>query len=204
MRHLLVKLVCGAVLGALGVACTMHGTNQLPEDLAGGAADKPPAQQPGPQQSATPTDAGPVDAQSAPVVTPAKDAGPAAPTSATVTNFTLINADDDQPIANYDPIPEAATITLAALPSQNLNIRANLVTPNGETIGSVAFDLDGVTNFHIEGAAPYALGGDTAGDFPPLTPALAAGAHTLTGTTYSDVNATGNAWGVKTLTFTLQ
>jgi hypothetical protein len=206
MPHGIRSLVCVVVVGALGVvsvACTMQRTNSLPGDVM---SEDPPAKQPAkPNDTApaeTPQDAG-ADTGT-PVVKPTVDAAPAAPTGPGVVSFTLIDCDTDQPIANFDPIPEGTTITLSALPTQNLNIRANTVTPNAEVIGSVAFDLDGVANFHIEGAAPYALGSDNAGDFTPITPALAAGAHTLSAKTYSEAAAAGTAGKAKSLNFTLQ
>ena len=51
------------------------------------------------------------------------------------------------------------------------------------TVGSVRFALDGNANFQTESVAPYALAGDTAGDYNPWTPAL--GAHTLTATPFT-------------------
>jgi hypothetical protein len=207
MRQGIQRLVFGVLLGALGVAsaaCTMQRTNQLPEDLRN---DSPPAKQQ-PSQSETPqvpdtsTDAG-ADTAAA-VVKPAVDAAPAAPTGPGVVSFTLINCDDDQPIATYDPIPEGSTLTLAALPTQNITIRANTVTPNGEVIGSVAFDLDGVVAVHVEGAAPYSLNGDNAGDYSALTPQLAVGAHTVSAKTYSEAAAAGTAGNAKSLNFTVQ
>ncbi len=200
------SLVGVALVGALSVAsvaCTMQRTNSLPGDVM---TEAPPAKSPAkPDDTApaqTPDDAG-TDTGS-PVIKPTADAAPAAATGPGVVSFTLINCDTDQPIANYDPIPEGRTLTLAALPTQNINIRANTVTPNAEVIGSVAFDLDGVASFHIEGAAPYALGADNAGDFTPLTPALAAGAHTLSAKTYSEAAAAGTAGNGKSLNFTIQ
>jgi hypothetical protein len=207
MRHGIRSLVCVVVVGALGVAsvaCTMQRTNTLPGDNLTEEPAKQPAK---PDNTGAPAETPPVDAGSdtaAPVVKPTVDAAPAAPTGPGVVSFTLINCDTDLPIANYDPIPEGTTLTLAALPTQNLNIRANTVTPNAEVIGSVAFDLDGVTNFHIEGAAPYALGSDNAGDYTPLTPPLAAGAHSLSAKTYSEAAAAGTAGNAKSLNFTVQ
>ncbi|MHC4681136.1 MAG: hypothetical protein ACYTEK_20850, partial [Planctomycetota bacterium] len=42
-----------------------------------------------------------------------------------VYGFTLINAENNCPIPEYDPIPEGATLNLSSLPTQSLNIRAN-------------------------------------------------------------------------------
>ena len=60
-----------------------------------------------------------------------------------VNSVTLINADTNQPIAGYDPLPNGATLDLSTLPTDNLNIRANC-----------------------------AFAGDGSGDFRPWTPSL--------------------------------
>nr|MBA3685660.1 hypothetical protein [Planctomycetota bacterium] len=61
--------------------------------------------------------------------------------------------------------------------------------------------LDGNASFATESAAPFALAGDTAGDYRAW--ALGAGAHTVTGTPYSAAGATGTAGATSTITFTL-
>src|SRR5215813_8310444 len=60
-----------------------------------------------------------------------------------VNSLTLINADTDMPVAGFDPIPNGATIDLSALPTVNLNIRAN-TTP--ASTGSVRFGFDATAN----------------------------------------------------------
>jgi hypothetical protein len=94
--------------------------------------------------------------------------------SAAVTGFTLVNADTD---ADIQIISNGDTINLAALASQNINIRANVdVAPT-----SVAMALTGATTRNqTESVAPYALWQDTAGDYAPG--ALNVGAHTLSAT----------------------
>lgn len=203
MRNAIRTIFCGALLGSLAVACTIQQTNQLPESEPAADVVAHDAAVPSSDSSITPPeDASFGDAQ--PVVATPPDAAATVVVVTSVTGFTLINADNDQPIANYDPIKEGATLTLAALPSQNLNIRANTTVATGEAIGSVAFDLDGVANVHVEGAAPYALGSDNAGDFPPLTPPLTAGAHTLTARTYAAAAAAGASGPAKSLNFIVQ
>src|SRR5207249_3828992 len=56
-----------------------------------------------------------------------------------VVSFSLIDADSDQPVAAFDPIPEGASINLSQTPSRNLSIRANT---EPATVGSVKFNLD--------------------------------------------------------------
>ena len=116
----------------------------------------------------------------------------------TVTSFSLINADTDQPISGFDPLRDRAVLNLGTLPTANLNIRANT---NPATIGSVRFGLDGNARYHTETDAPYALAGDpsASGDYSAWTPAL--GSHTLTATPYSESNARGFAGASLSITF---
>jgi hypothetical protein len=113
-----------------------------------------------------------------------------------VTNLMLINADTD---ADIGAINDGDTLYFSQLPTTNLNIRAE-VTTNG--VGSVRFALDGNPNFQTESIAPYALVGDTAGDYNPWTPAL--GAHTLTATPFSEAGAAGIPGTPRTINFTVQ
>ena len=121
-----------------------------------------------------------------------------------VTSLTLFNADTDLPIAGYDPLPSGAVLNLATLPTKNLNIRANT---NPATVGSVRFAYDGNVNYHLEGLAPYAIGGDnglTASGTPNYnawTPAV--GSHTLTVTPYTNGGGGGTAGTALTVAFTV-
>jgi glucose/arabinose dehydrogenase len=124
---------------------------------------------------------------------------PPPPPTQSVTSFTLINADTDQPIAGYDPIASGATLNLATLPSRNLNIRANT---SPATVGSVRFALDGIANYGTDNVVPYALAGDVNGtDYLAWTPTV--GSHTLTATPYASADASGAAGTARTLSFTV-
>ncbi|MFS8068503.1 MAG: hypothetical protein ACMG6S_19260 [Byssovorax sp.] len=112
-----------------------------------------------------------------------------------VTGFSLINADNDQPITGFDPIASNATVSLSALPTSNLNIRANLTG----AVGSVRFGLDANANQRTESVAPFALFGDTNGDYNPGS--FAVGAHTVTATPYEGASAGGAAGPVVSVTF---
>ena len=114
---------------------------------------------------------------------------PPAEVQAAVTNLTLINADTNQPIAGYDPLPDGTTLGLATLRTRNLSIRANT---NPAIVGSVRFALDG-TVIKTENYAPYAIAGDAANgaDYLPWTPSV--GNHTLTVTPYPAAQAQGTA-----------
>jgi hypothetical protein len=120
----------------------------------------------------------------------------AAPAGPAVVSFTLMDADSDQPL--LDPMNSGSTINLGTLPTRNLNVRANV---SGSPIASVRFSYDGNSSTRIENAAPYALAGDTNGDFGPWTPS--AGSHSLSATPYSSSGATGTAGTPLTITFTV-
>ena len=81
--------------------------------------------------------------------------------SSQVVSLTLVNAATDQdirPLVNGDVVNLAVTGT-------SLNIRANV----SGLVGSVRFGLDGNTNFRTESTAPYALAGDSSGNFFTVT-----------------------------------
>jgi hypothetical protein len=118
--------------------------------------------------------------------------------SLAVQSFTLINADTDQPVAGHDPIADGATIDLSNVGTSNLNLRAN-TSPS--TVGSVRFGLDANASYKTESAAPYALAGDTNGNYAAWS--LALGAHTVTGTPYELSGAGGTAGTAKTIGFTI-
>ena len=123
-------------------------------------------------------------------------AAPAA--AADVTSFTLIDADADVPIPGHDPLLDSAVLDLTALPTRNLNVRADL----SGAAGSVVFDLDGVSDYRTENVGPYALEGDNAGDYNPWTPAV--GVHDLTASPYNGADGTGGLSGaVLTIRFTV-
>ena len=119
-----------------------------------------------------------------------------APADQAVTSFTLINADTDQPI--QDPFNSGAVINLGTLPTRNLNVRAN-TSPS--TVGSVRFAYDGNSNYRVESSAPYALEGDTTGDYNPWTPTV--GSHSLGATPFTLSSAGGAAGTSKVITFTV-
>jgi hypothetical protein len=119
--------------------------------------------------------------------------GSAAPVAQQVGSFSLINADTDQPIKT---LVNGETINLAALPTKNLNLRANT---SPATVGSVRFVLNGVAK--NESIAPYAWAGDTNGNYNAWTPAP--GSYTLSGTAYSGSGATGTKGGTLTIRFTI-
>lgn len=116
-----------------------------------------------------------------------------------VGSFTLINADTDQPIAGFDPIPPGATITLSSLPTANLNLRANTL---GEP-ASLKFGYEGNPDFGLENTEPFSLFGDVANNYDYNGGTLTLGAKTLTATPYSQNGASGTAGQTYTLNFTV-
>lgn len=113
----------------------------------------------------------------------------------TVQSFTLIDADTDTDIG---ALVDGQTLNLATLPTTNLSVRANT---SPASVGSVRFAYDGNANFQTENVAPYALRGDTNGDYNGWNPSL--GTHTLTATPYSLAKAGGTAGTALTVTFTV-
>ncbi|MFD1139891.1 putative Ig domain-containing protein [Larkinella insperata] len=113
-----------------------------------------------------------------------------------VVSFSLMNADTDQEIK---VLADGEPLNLATLPTKNLNIRANT---NPITVGSVKMVLSGKQNrTQTETGAPYALFGDTNGDYKNWTPVV--GSYSLTGTPYSGSAAGGTAGGSRTISFTV-
>jgi hypothetical protein len=115
------------------------------------------------------------------------------PAGPAVSRFVLVNADTDRDIQQLSP---GVTLTLASLATRNLNVRAEVTG----TVASVVFTLDGKI-VRTENVAPYALGGDTAGNYYAWTPS--AGNHTLVARPYTGTNGTGTAGTALMISFTV-
>ena len=111
-----------------------------------------------------------------------------------MSSLTLVDADTFQPISQYNPIANGATINLATLPSQNLTIQANT---SPATIGSVAFDLVNSGYLNTVNTAPY----DLCGSAPCSN--LDVGLHSLTTTPYMGPNASGGAGTSMSISFSV-
>jgi uncharacterized protein YaiE (UPF0345 family) len=121
---------------------------------------------------------------------------PAPPAGQSVVSFTLINATTD---ADLLTITNGAVLNIAALGTNNLNIRANT---NSAPVGSVSFTLTGAAaSSRTETAAPYALFGDNSGDYTNW--ALAVGSYTLTVTPHTGSGGSGTAGQPLTISFTV-
>lgn len=102
-------------------------------------------------------------------------------------SFSLINAETNQPIAEFDPLVAGAVINIDRLPTQQLNLRAN--TRN--TVGSIYFVLD-QRPVRTENVMPYALAGDDgAGNYSAWD--LTLGNHEVLATPYAQTQAQGAA-----------
>jgi len=109
-------------------------------------------------------------------------------------SFTLVNADNDQDIQT---LTSGATINLAALSTENLNIRYN----PGSEIGSVVLRLSGRQSIKVtESGAPYAFEDDN-GDYKGWK--LSTGSYTVKATPYSDFKGAGKAGSSLSIDFTI-
>jgi hypothetical protein len=113
-----------------------------------------------------------------------------------VTGFTLVDADTNTDLM---PLEDGAVIDLASLPTQNLNVRAEVMPGQ---VGSVRFDFNGTTGFRVENVVPYALFGDWKGNYFEweATP----GTYSLSATPFSGSNTGGTAGMAASISFTLQ
>ncbi|MGV3556650.1 putative Ig domain-containing protein, partial [Larkinella arboricola] len=114
----------------------------------------------------------------------------------TLVSFSLMNATTDQEIRVLN---SGEQINLATLGTRNINIRANT---NPATVGSVKMVLGGkLSRTQTDNGAPYALFGDSNGNFNNWTPSV--GSYTLTGTPYTASSAGGTAGTPLTISFTV-
>ncbi len=68
-------------------------------------------------------------------------------------------------------------------------------------MGSVRFGLDGNSAYSTDSGSPYALAGDSSGNYAAWTPSV--GSHSVTATTYGGSGATGEAGTSLTVAFTV-
>tara|TARA_R110000868_G_scaffold121034_3_gene321204 strand:+ start:105584 stop:112594 length:7011 start_codon:yes stop_codon:yes gene_type:complete len=107
-------------------------------------------------------------------------------------SFTLIDAQNDISLGDLN---DGDIIDL-----NNFNISGFSISANpGIPVASVVFDFNGVVGYRIENLAPYALNGDTAGNYAPVNFVL--GNNTVTATGYSETRGRGAVLVQKTITF---
>ena len=116
--------------------------------------------------------------------------------AASVTGFTLVNADTDLDLFAMTP---GIVLDLATLPTRNLNIRADTDLP---LPGSVVMALTGAqTRNETQNIAPYALFSDLNGDYFPWTPPL--GSYSLLATPFDAPDGLGASGAPLTLSFSV-
>ena len=125
------------------------------------------------------------------------DVGDTSSSGPTVLSLVLIDADSDTEVGAHTPLVSGAVIDREALGTSNFSIRADTT----DDADSLRFEVDGVTDFNVENAVPYALSGDSGGDFTAWTPEP--GTHTVTAVPYAGPDATGTAGTPVTVTFTV-
>jgi hypothetical protein len=114
------------------------------------------------------------------------------PAGPTVTGFSLIDANVDQVLGDLE---EGAIIQLE--PGDNLSVRANT---DPAMVGSVIFNLNG-QNVQTENVTPYALAGDSNGDYAGFP--FSEGDYVLTATPFSDSNGSGTEGASLTVSFSI-
>ncbi len=116
-----------------------------------------------------------------------------------IANFTLINADTDQPLGN---LTNGQQLTLSQYPTVNFNISAEAQHP--ATVKSVAIEvyLNGnLLRRNVQNDAPFSLFGDNQGDYKNWQPAT--GTYRIKATPYSVVNKGGQTGQSLEITFTV-
>jgi hypothetical protein len=110
--------------------------------------------------------------------------------------FMLINANTDKEITNVD-LNTNGTFALSNLPTNALNIQANVTVPSKTRIGSVVFDFNTKIGYRSDSSFPYALCSESKGNFRSCGSVLGAGRHVVKAT----VRRNGTAIGSKTISF---
>ena len=113
-----------------------------------------------------------------------------------VTRFTLVDAGDDTDIG---PLRNGDVLLLDDLP-ERLSVRADTTRP--DLVGSVSFGYDDDPLVRIENIAPYAIAGDSSGDYAAFDFGEN-GEHTLTATPHGGADASGAGGGAATVTLTV-
>ena len=114
-----------------------------------------------------------------------------------VTSFSLINAATDQVIPGYEMIQNGSIISLPALGTANINVRANT---QGSGIGSVVFLQDAVASA-TDTSAPYSIEPSTTGDFPSW--GYTKKRYLVTAVPYSSSGGNGTPGDALSIQFTL-
>ena len=121
-------------------------------------------------------------------VTPAAPAGPA------VTSLVLINAGTD---ADVLTLSDGMTLSASQVGISSFTVRAE----TNSAARSVIFGYGGTARFRLEKTAPFALFGDSNGDYTGQS--FTAGTYTITVTPFASSDGTGAAGAAYKVTFTV-
>lgn len=111
-----------------------------------------------------------------------------------ITRLILVDANSNQDIME---LTDGIQVNLSNLPSTNLNIRAETT----DDVSSVRFGLNANSNFRNENVAPYALVGDSNGNYNAWSPNP--GTYTVTATPYTEDNGNGSMGAGRIVSFTV-
>lgn len=110
-------------------------------------------------------------------------------------HFTLINSASNQPVVEYDPMPQEAVVDLAQYPSLNIEVIGS--NPN---IASVRFMLSGAQILEkVENVRPFSVFGNVDGGYAAWQPTP--GVYTLSAVPYPLPDGLGVAGQPLTITF---
>jgi hypothetical protein len=107
-------------------------------------------------------------------------------TGVAVESFTIINTQANRPLAGFEKVTGEVTLDLGKLRVPGINVVANL---SGGSAGSVRFALNGDSNYRTENTAPYAIEGDTGGQYGAWKPGP--GTYTIVAKPFARRNAAG-------------
>ena len=103
-----------------------------------------------------------------------------------VVSFSIINTKTQKPIEGYEKISKSDTIAISKLPTDQINIRANV----SGAPGSVRFVVPEEKVNRVESKEPYSLAGDIYGRF--LKWKAKPGTYTLTAVPYTARSGRGD------------
>jgi len=115
-----------------------------------------------------------------------------------VTDLVLVNADTD---ADIRSLSDGDVIDLSQQPTTNFSVRA---VTDPSSVGSVRFEFAGQSNYQTENVVPYALNGDSGGDYDPAPELGQVGAYTITATPYTESDGGGTAGTARSIDITVQ